>query len=249
MKILVMVKRVSDPNVMIRVSADNSSVDLNNVKMAINPFCEIAVEEAVRLKEAGIATEVVALSIGGTQSQEQIRTALAMGADRGILIESEGPLESLTVAKLTQKIIEEEQPGLVILGKQSTDTDNSQTGQMLASLMGWAQGTFASKLEISGEKINLTREVDSGLQTLSLSMPAVVTCDLRLNEPRFASLPNIMKAKRKPLDVKAAGDLGVDLTPRIKTLMVETPNERQGGTVLGSVAELVEKLKTEKGVI
>lgn len=249
MKVLVMVKRVSDPNVMIHVNADNTGVDLNNVKMAINPFCEIAVEEAVRLKEAGIVSEIVALSLGSTQSQEQLRTALAMGADRAILLESDIALEPLTVAKLTAKVIEEEQPGLVILGKQSIDTDNSQTGQMLASMLGWSQGTFVSKLEIDGNKVNLTREVDSGLQSLSLNMPAVISCDLRLNEPRFASLPNIMKAKRKPLEIKAAAEYGIDLTPRVKVLKIETPNVRQSGEVLSSVAELVEKLKTEKGVI
>ncbi|SIS67536.1 electron transfer flavoprotein subunit beta/FixA family protein [Neptunomonas antarctica] len=249
MKILVMVKRVSDPNVTIRVNADNSDVDLNNVKMALNPFCEIAVEEAVRLKEAGIASEIIALSIGSSQSQEQLRTALAIGADRALLIESDTALEPLIVAKLAAKVIEEEQPGLVLLGKQSIDTDNSQTGQMLASITGWSQGTFASKLEINGDKINITREVDSGLQTICLNMPAVVTCDLRLNEPRYASLPNIMKAKRKPLVTKAAEEYGVDLAPRIRTLKVETPNIRQGGEILSSVAELVEKLKTEKGVI
>ncbi|MGB5444266.1 MAG: electron transfer flavoprotein subunit beta/FixA family protein [Psychromonas sp.] len=249
MKVLVMVKRVSDPNVMIHVNADNTGVDLNNVKMAINPFCEIAVEEAVRLKEAGIVSEIVALSLGSNQSQEQLRTALAMGADRAILLESDITLEPLTVAKLATKVIEEEQPGLVMLGKQSIDTDNSQTGQMLAAMLGWSQGTFASKLEIDGNKVNITREVDSGLQSLSLTTPAVITCDLRLNEPRFASLPNIMKAKRKPLEIKAATEYGIDLTPRIKTLKIETPNVRQSGEILSSVAELIEKLKTEKGVI
>ncbi len=249
MKILVMVKRVSDPNVLIRVNADNSDVDLNNVKMAINPFCEIAIEEAVRLKEAGIATEIVALAIGASQSQEQLRTALAIGADRALLIESDTALEPLIVSKLAAMVIEEEQPGLVLLGKQSIDTDNGQTGQMLASITGWSQGTFVSKLEVSGDKINLTREVDSGLQSISLNLPSVITCDLRLNEPRYASLPNIMKAKRKPLVTKTAEEYGVDLTPRIKTLMVETPDVRQGGEILSSVEELVEKLKTEKGVI
>lgn len=249
MKIIVMVKRVTDPNVIIRVNADNTSVDLNNVKMAINPFCEIAMEEAVRLKEAGIATEVIALSIGSAQSQDQLRTALAMGADRAVLIESEETLESLTVAKLTAKVVEEEEAGLVLLGKQSIDTDNSQTGQMLSSILGWSQGTFASKVEISDNKINLTREVDTGLQSLTLTLPSVITCDLRLNEPRFASLPNIMKAKRKPLVVKPAAEYGVDLTSKIKTLKVETPNERQGGVTVDSVATLIEKLKTEKGVI
>jgi electron transfer flavoprotein beta subunit len=249
MKILVMVKRVTDPNVTVRVNADNSAVDLNNVKMAINPFCEIAIEEAVRLKEAGIASEIIALSIGASQSQEQLRTALAVGADRAILIEADAALEPLTVAKLAAKVVEEEQIGLVILGKQSIDTDNSQTGQMLASVMGWSQGTFASKVDIEGDMLNITREVDTGLQSLSLKLPAVVTCDLRLNEPRFASLPNIMKAKRKPLDVKAAADYGVDLTPRINMLKVEEPSARQSGEMLSSVSELVEKLKTEKGVI
>ncbi|MBU2967298.1 electron transfer flavoprotein subunit beta/FixA family protein [Amphritea sp. 2_MG-2023] len=249
MKILVMVKRVSDPNVIIRVNADNSAVDLNNVKMAINPFCEIAVEEAVRLKEAGVASEVIALSIGESQSQDQLRTALAIGADRALLIESEEALEPLAVAKLTAKVVAEEEIGLVLLGKQSIDTDNGQTGQMLASIMGVAQGTFTSKLEVSGEKVNLTREVDSGLQSISLTLPAVISCDLRLNEPRFASLPNIMKAKRKPLETKAAADFGVDLAPHIKTLKVEEPNTRQAGVVLSSVAELVEKLNIEKEAV
>ncbi|MDO6565259.1 electron transfer flavoprotein subunit beta/FixA family protein [Amphritea sp. 1_MG-2023] len=242
MKILVMVKRVSDPNVIIRVNADNSAVDLNNVKMAINPFCEIAVEEAVRLKEAGVASEVIALSIGESQSQEQLRTALAIGADRAILIESDAALEPLAVAKLTAKVVAEEEIGLVLLGKQSIDTDNGQTGQMLASIMGVAQGTYTSKLEVSDEKVNLTREVDSGLQSISLNLPAVITCDLRLNEPRFASLPNIMKAKRKPLETKAAADYGIDLAPRIKTLKVEEPDTRQAGVLLNSVSELVETL-------
>ncbi|MBR7889501.1 electron transfer flavoprotein subunit beta/FixA family protein [Marinomonas sp. A79] len=249
MKILVMVKRVTDPNVIIRVNAENTSVDLNNVKMAINPFCEIAMEEAVRLKEAGIATEIIAMSIGPAQAQDQLRTALAMGADRGLLVESEESLEPLTVAKLTAKVVEEEQIGLVLLGKQSIDTDNSQTGQMLSAILGWSQGTFASKVDIVDNTLNLTREVDSGLQSLTLTLPSVVTCDLRLNEPRFASLPNIMKAKRKPLVIKPAADYGVDLTSKIKTLKVESPNTRQSGEIVGSVAALLDKLKTEKGVI
>lgn len=249
MKVLVMVKRVTDPNVTIYPNADKSDVELTNIKMAMNPFCEIATEEAVRLKEAGIATEIIALSIGDSQSQEQLRTALAMGADRGILIETDQTLEPLTIAKLAAEVIDEEQPGLVLLGKQSSDKDNSQTGQMLAALKGWGQATFTSKLEIEGESATVTREVDSGLQTIAVKLPAIITCDLRLNEPRFASLPNIMKAKRKPLVVKPATECATDLTPRIKTVMIESPQTREAGEILGSVSELIEKLKTVEGVL
>jgi electron transfer flavoprotein beta subunit len=248
MKILVMVKRVTDPNVTIRPNSEGSDVDLKNVKMAMNPFCEIATEEAIRLKEAGIASEVIVLSVGDRQSQDQLRTALAMGADRGILIESESLLEPLAIAKLAAKVIETEQPGLVMLGKQSSDKDNSQTGQMLAAITGWSLSTFTSKFEIEGDTATATREVDTGLQKIAIKLPAVVTCDLRLNEPRFASLPNIMKAKRKPLDIKAVTDLGVDVAPRISTLKVEEPKQRSAGEIVASVDELIEKLKVE-GVI
>lgn len=249
MKVLVTVKRVIDYNVKVRVKSDNSDVDLNNVKMAMNPFCEIAVEEAVRLKEAGVASEVVVVSLGPQAAQEQVRTALALGADRGILVESDENLESLTVAKLLAKVIEEEQPGLVITGKQSIDTDNNQTGQMLAALTGMPQGTFASEVKIEGEKAVVTREIDGGLQTIELNLPAIVTTDLRLNEPRYASLPNIMKAKRKPLDTKTPADLGVEVKAHTQVLSVEPPAEREAGVVVGSVEELVDKLKNEAKVI
>ena len=249
MKVLVTVKRVIDYNVKVRVKSDNSNVDLNNVKMAMNPFCEIAVEEAIRLKEAGIATEVVAVSLGVKACQEQLRTALALGADRAIHVESEQELESLNVAKLLAKVIEQEQPGLVILGKQAIDTDNNQTGQMLAALTGMAQGTFASKIEINGDKALVTREVDGGLQTIELNMPIIATTDLRLNEPRYASLPNIMKAKRKPLEVKTVEELGVTLKEHTKIVSVSPPPERQGGIKVADVAELVDKLKNEAKVI
>ncbi|WP_413691755.1 electron transfer flavoprotein subunit beta/FixA family protein [Psychromonas sp. KJ10-2] len=249
MKILIMVKRVTDPNVTIRPNTDSSNVDLTNVKMAMNPFCEIATEEAVRLKEAGIASEIIVLSIGDKQSQDQIRTSLAMGADRGILIETDATLEPLNIAKLAAKVIEEEEIDLVLLGKQSSDKDNNQTGQMLAAIKDWGQATFASKLDINNEKAIVTREVDTGLQTIELTLPAVVTCDLRLNTPRFASLPNIMKAKRKPLVVKPIEEFGLDLTPRFKMLNVESPQVREAGDILGSVDELLEKLKTTEGVL
>ena len=249
MKILVPVKRAIDYNVKVRVKPDNSAVDLANTKMSINPFCEIAVEEAVRLKEKGIATEIVVVSIGDKACQEQIRTALALGADRGIQVETDESLDSLQIAKLLQKVVEEESPELVILGKQSIDSDNNQTGQMLAALTGMPQGTFASEVEIADGKVSVTREIDGGLQTVKLSLPAVVTTDLRLNEPRYASLPNIMKAKRKPLDVKSAADFGVNLTSNVKTLKVEPPAQRQGGVKVADVAELVEKLKNEAKVI
>ncbi|GAA0852648.1 electron transfer flavoprotein subunit beta/FixA family protein [Aliiglaciecola litoralis] len=249
MKILVPVKRAIDYNVKVRVKADNTAVDLTNTKMSINPFCEIAVEEAVRLKEKGIATEIVVVSIGDKACQEQIRTALALGADRGLQIDTADSLDSLQVAKLLSKVVAEEQPGLVILGKQSIDSDNNQTGQMLAALTGMPQGTFASVVEVADGKVQVTREIDGGLQTVSLSMPAVITTDLRLNEPRYATLPNIMKAKRKPLDVKAAADYGVNLTSNVKTLKVEPPAQRKGGVKVADVAELVEKLKSEAKVI
>ena len=249
MKIIVSVKRVIDYNVKVRVKSDNTDVDLANVKMALNPFCEIAVEEAVRLKEAGSADEVVVVSIGPKVCQEQIRTALALGADRGIDIETDEMPESLGVAKLLAKVIEEEQPSLVIMGKQAIDSDNNQTGQMLAALTDMPQGTFASEVKIDGDKVNVTREVDGGLQTIALNMPAIVTTDLRLNEPRYASLPNIMKAKRKPLDVKSPADLDVELKAHTKLLKVTPPAERQAGIKVASVDELVEKLKNEAKVI
>jgi len=248
MKILVPVKRVVDYNVKIRVKPDGSGVDLANVKMSMNPFDEIAVEEALRLKEAGKATEIVAVSIGPQQASETIRTALAMGADRGILVKVDGAVEPLAVAKILKAIVEAEQPGLVILGKQAIDDDSNQTGQMLAALLGWPQGTFASKLTVDGDGIAVTREVDGGLQTVKLKGPAIVTTDLRLNEPRYASLPNIMKAKKKPIDEKAPGDYGVDVTPRLKVVKTNEPPGRQAGAKVGSVAELVGKLK-DAGVI
>ena len=249
MKVLVTVKRVIDYNVKVRVKSDNSDVDLANVKMALNPFCEIAVEEAVRLKEAGTASEVVVVSIGPKACQEQIRTALALGADRGIQIDVDEAPESLSVAKLLAKVIDEEKPELIIMGKQSIDTDNNQTGQMLAALLDMPQGTFASEVKIEDGKANVTREVDGGLQTVALNLPAIVTTDLRLNEPRYASLPNIMKAKRKPLDVKTPADLGVELKAHTKLLKVTPPAERQAGIKVSSVDELVEKLKNEAKVI
>ncbi|WP_350585762.1 electron transfer flavoprotein subunit beta/FixA family protein [Pseudoalteromonas sp. RB2-MNA-CIBAN-0110] len=249
MKVLVPIKRVIDYNVKARVKSDNSDVDLTNVKMAMNPFCEIAIEEAIRLKEAGTANEVVAVTIGPKASQEQLRTALALGADKAIHIETDEKLESLHIAKLLAKIVDQESPELVILGKQSIDSDNNQTGQMLAALTNRGQGTFASKVVINDGKVNVTREVDGGLQTVALNLPAVVTTDLRLNEPRYASLPNIMKAKRKPLEVIAADSLGVDLTPRIQLISVEEPAKRTAGIIVEDVAQLVEKLKTEAKVI
>jgi len=249
MKVIVTVKRVIDYNVKVRVKADGSDVDLNNVKMAMNPFCEIAVEEAIRLKESGIATEVIAVSVGPKACQEQLRTALALGADRAIQVESDEQLESLNVAKLLAKVIEQEQPGVVILGKQAIDTDNNQTGQMLSALTGMAQGTFASKIDIQGDKALVTREVDGGLQTIELAMPIIATTDLRLNEPRYASLPNIMKAKRKPLEVKTAEELGVSIKAHTKLLSVGAPAERKAGIKVADVAELVDKLKNEAKVI
>lgn len=249
MKILVPVKRVVDYNVNIRVKADGSGVDLANVKMSMNPFDEIAVEEALRLREAGKATEVVAVSIGPSQSQDTVRTALAMGADRGIVLETNDPVEPLAVAKLLKAVIAEENPGLVILGKQAIDDDSNQTGQMLAALLGWPQGTFASKLELAADGIEVTREVDGGLQTVKLALAAIITADLRLNEPRYASLPNIMKAKKKPIDLRPASQYGVDLTPRLQVLKTAEPRARAAGVRLASVADLVDRLKTEAGVL
>lgn len=249
MKVLVAVKRVIDYNVKVRVKPDNSGVDLTNIKMAMNPFCEIAVEEAVRLKEKGVASEIIVVSIGPKVAQEQIRTALALGADRGILIETDEDVQSLQVAKLLKAIVEKEAPQLVILGKQSIDSDNNQTGQMLAALTGMGQGTFASEVVVDGDKVNVTREVDGGLMTLSLNLPAVVTTDLRLNEPRYASLPNIMKAKKKPLEVVSPADLGVDVASAIKVIKVEEPAKRSAGVKVADVAELVDKLKNEAKVI
>ena len=249
MKILVPIKRAIDYNVKVRVKADNSAVDLTNTKMSLNPFCEIAVEEAVRLKEQGVASEIVVVSIGDKACQEQIRTALALGADRGLQIETSESLDSLQIAKLLQKVVEQEKPDLVILGKQSIDSDNNQTGQMLAALTGMPQGTFASKVSLQTGKVQVTREIDGGLQTVELALPAVVTTDLRLNEPRYASLPNIMKAKRKPLDVKPATDYGVSLQSKVSIMKVESPAQRQGGIKVASVAELVDKLKNEAKVI
>lgn len=249
MKILVPVKRVIDYNVKVRVKPDNSGVDLANVKMALNPFCEIAVEEAVRLKEAGIATEIVVVSIGNKLVQEQLRTALALGADRAIQLDTELTLDSLQVAKLLAKVVAAEQPQLVIMGKQAIDSDNNQTAQMLAALTGMGQGTFASKVVVADGKVQVTREIDGGLQTVELTLPAVVSTDLRLNEPRYASLPNIMKAKKKPLDVTPADSFGVALDSKVKTLTVKSPETRKAGVTVANVAELVSKLKDEAKVI
>ena len=249
MKILVAVKRVVDYNVKVRPNADNSNVELANVKMSVNPFCEIAVEEAVRLKEKGVATEIIAVTIGTAQSQEQLRTCLALGADRAILVETDIPVEPLAVAKCLKAVYEEEQPDIVLMGKQAIDGDNNQTGQMLASMLGCAQGTFASEISVEEGSIDVTREVDGGLQTLSLKLPAVITTDLRLNEPRYASLPNIMKAKQKPLATRTAEELGVDVSPRTQLLGVELPAQRQAGIKVNDVAQLVDKLKNEAKVI
>ena len=244
MKVLVPVKRVLDYNVKPRVKADGTGVDLANVKMSMNPFDEIAIEEAVRLKEKGAATEIVVVTIGVAKAETDVLlTARAMGADRGILIQTDDEVEPLAVAKLLAKVAEEEQPGLIILGKQAIDDDSNQTGQMLAALLGWAQGTFASKVEIAGDRVHVTREIDGGLETVDLKLPAIVTTDLRLNEPRYATLPNIMKAKTKPVAKKTVADYGVDVTPRLKTLKVVEPAKRQAGIKVGSVDELVEKLK------
>ncbi|KAB0680645.1 electron transfer flavoprotein subunit beta/FixA family protein [Aureimonas leprariae] len=249
MKILVCVKRVVDYNVKIRVKADGTGVDLANVKMSMNPFDEIAVEEAVRQKEKGGVEEIVAVSIGPQQAQETLRTALAMGADRGILVKADGVVEPLAVAKILKGVVEAEKPDLVILGKQAIDDDANQTGQMLAGLLGWAQGTFAYRLETAEGRSKVTREVDGGLQTVDLKLPAIITTDLRLNEPRYASLPNIMKAKKKPLEEKVPGDFGVDVAPRLEVLKTVEPPKRSAGVKVGSVDELISKLRTEAGLI
>ena len=249
MKVLVPVKRVVDYNVKVRVKSDGTGVELANVKMSMNPFDEIAVEEALRLKEAGKATEVVVVSIGAAQASETIRTGLAMGADRGILVKAEGNVEPLAVAKILKAIADAEKPGLIILGKQAIDDDSNQTGQMLAALLGWSQATFASKLEVEGSDFKVTREVDGGLQTVKLKGPAIVTTDLRLNEPRYASLPNIMKAKKKPIDIKEVASYGVDVAPRLTVVKVTEPPKRQAGIKVETAADLVSKLKNEAGVL
>ena len=249
MKILVAVKRVVDFNVKVRVKADGSGVETANVKMSMNPFDEIAMEEAVRLKEAGVATELIAVSIGPTQCQETLRTALAIGADRAILVETAAETQPLGVAKALKKLVEKESPQLVILGKQAIDDDSNQTGQMLAALLGWPQGTFASKVKVTGGEAEVTREVDGGLETVAIKLPAIVTTDLRLNEPRYVTLPNIMKAKKKTLEIVKPDDLGVDLAPRLKTLKVQEPSKRKAGVVVKTVDELVSKLKNESKVI
>ncbi len=249
MKVLVPVKRVVDFNVKIRVKPDNSGVDLSNVKMSVNPFCEIAIEEAVRLQEAGIATEIIAVTVGGSACQEQLRTCLALGADRAVLIETDVDVQPLGIAKVLKALQDKEGADIVIFGKQSIDADNSQTGQMFAALTGMAQGTFASEVKVADGKMEVTREVDGGLQTVSLTLPAVVTTDLRLNEPRYASLPNIMKAKKKTMDTYTPEDLGVDVTPTVEVLSVEPPAERQAGIKVASVEELVDKLRNEAKVI
>lgn len=249
MKVLVAVKRVVDYNVNIRVKPDGTGVELNNVKMSMNPFDEIAVEEAIRLKEAGKVSEIVVVSIGPAQAQETLRTALAMGADRAILVKTDDQVEPLGVAKVLKGVVEAEQPQMVFLGKQAIDDDSNQSGQMLAALLNWAQATFASKLELGADQATVTREVDGGLQTINVKLPAIVTVDLRLNEPRYASLPNIMKAKKKPLDEKSPADFGADIAPRLKVLKTEEPGGRKAGVKVASVAELVEKLKNEAGVL
>ena len=249
MKILVPIKRVVDYNVKVRPLSDNSNVDLNNVKMAVNPFCEIALEEAVRLKESGKATEVIAVSVGKTESQEQLRTALALGADRATLIEVDSLLEPLGISKVLQKIVENEKPDLIILGKQAIDGDNNQTGQMLAELLGYPQATNASEVDLDDSSVKVTREIDGGLQTLELNIPAIVTTDLRLNEPRYASLPNIMKAKKKELNIMSASELGVDVNPRTEVLSVELPPSREAGVMVETIEDLVDKLKNEAKVI
>ncbi len=249
MKVLVPVKRVVDYNVKIRVKADGSGVELANVKMSMNPFDEISVEQAIRMKEAGQVEEIVVVSIGPAQAVDTIRTALAMGADRGILVKTDALVEPLAVAKILRQIVASEAPGLVLVGKQAIDDDANQTGQMLAALLGWAQGTFASKVEIAGDKAMVTREVDGGLQTIEIALPAVITSDLRLNEPRYASLPNIMKAKKKPIDEKTPDDFGVDTAPRLKVLKTEEPGERKAGVKVANVAELIGKLRNEAGVL
>jgi len=249
MKVLVPIKRVVDYNVKIRVKSDNSGVELDNVKMSMNPFDEIAVEEAIRLKEAGTVSEIIVLSIGPQQSQETIRTALAMGADRGILIKTDELVEPLNVAKLIKAVSDEENPEIIILGKQAIDDDSNQTGQMLSALLGWSQGTFASELKISDGKINVIREVDGGLQTINLKLPSVITTDLRLNEPRYASLPNIMKAKKKPIEEKSSEDYNIEITSMLEVVKVSEPAQREAGIKVETVEELVDKLKNEAGVI
>lgn len=249
MKVLVAIKRVADANVKVRPKADGTGVDLTNVKMAVNPFCEIAVEEAVRLKEAGVVTEIIAVSVGDKTAQEQIRTALALGADRGILVEASADVLPLAIAKCLKAIVDQEKPGLVILGKQSIDGDNNQVGQMLAALAGMPQGTFASVVKVNGDMVAVTREIDGGAQTVNLNLPAIVTTDLRLNEPRYASLPNIMKAKKKPLDTVTPESLGVNVVSHLKTIKVEPPAERKAGIKVADVAALVDKLKNEAKVI
>ena len=249
MKILVAVKRVVDYNVKIRINADNSAVDLSNVKMSINPFDEIAVEEAIRLKEAKKADEIIAVSLGPKECQETIRSALALGADRGLLMQTDEELQPLAVAKLLKHVIEAESPDLVLMGKQAIDDDSNQTGQMLSALMNWPQGTFASKIELNDSEVSVTREIDGGLETVKLQLPAVITTDLRLNEPRYAKLPNIMKAKKKPLDIQQVSDIDIDITPRLTTLKVSEPQQRSAGIKVASVTELVEKLRNEAKVI
>ena len=249
MNILVPIKRVVDYNVKVRHKSDETGVDLNNVKMAMNPFCEIAVEEAVRLKEAGKAEEIIAVTVGASSSQEQLRTALALGADRAILVETEVEAEPLGISKLLKSIVDKESPDLIILGKQAIDGDNNQTGQMLGALTGFSQATFASEVNLEGDSLSVTREIDGGLQTLEINLPAIVTTDLRLNEPRYASLPNIMKAKSKPLDIISAEDLGVDISPRLETIKVTLPAEREAGVIVETVDELIDKLKNEAKVI
>lgn len=249
MKVLVAIKRVVDHNVKVRVKADESGIDLTNAKMSVNPFCEIAIEEAVRLKEVGVASEIIAVSVGTSQSQEQLRSALALGADRGVLVETDAKPYPLQVAKILKGVAQNEGAELILLGKQAIDDDNNQTGQMLAALMDVGQGTFASEIKVDGGKVNVTREVDGGLQTVTLPLPAVVTTDLRLNEPRFPKLPNIMAAKKKPLDIKTPADFGVDMTSKLTTLKVKAPAERSAGVKVGSVDELIDKLKNEAKVI
>ncbi len=249
MKILVPVKRVIDYNVKVRVKSDGSGVETANVKMSMNPFDEIAIEEAVRLKEAGKADEIIAVSIGPSQAQETLRTAMAVGADTGILIETDDTVEPLNVAKLLKAVVEEQSPDIVIMGKQAIDDDSNQTGQMLATLLGWGQATFASKVDVNGDSVNVTRELDGGLQTIAVKTPCIITTDLRLNEPRYASLPNIMKAKKKPMETKPPSDYGVDIAPRMETLKVEEPPVRQGGAKVADVDELIDKLKNEAKVL
>ncbi len=249
MKVIVPVKRVIDANIKVRVKADRSGVELNNVKMAMNPFCEIAVEESIRMKESGAAEEIIVVAAGPQQSGDTIRTALAMGADRGVLIQTDVPLEPLAISKLLKAVVERESPGIVLMGKQAVDNDNNQTGQMLSAMLGWSLGTFVSKIDIQDSGFQVVREVDGGLETIMLSRPAVITVDLRLNEPRYASLPNIMKARKKPIEALAPEDLGVDVTPRVNVLEVNEPPARQAGVRVESAAELIEKLTTEAKVL